>query len=319
MKTRPSIVRSFRGGLLVVVGGSLAIWDSWKPLNRLFVYLSHYGHVFLGILAGFFVVIGIYLLLAGRRRRWRLWHYHTLSTISSDQAMELRQWLADHGFHMEEAGATQPERWFLGQCLVKLICHGERTRIEIRHGDSGLGLRELDELTKLRSNWPEAATMSPIELATSPQLHSHRESTTFRREPGKWLYRHGQPSAHGTKVVLQMIVGVAAVIDIGRHFTYAVTHRTVSSPLAPPIVVSVNVIAYALAVAAAIELAYTLFTPGPDEALDPLMLGLASGILLLVTSDGLPVTHRYFGVLMGVLALAGLFLIRRYLLRNDDE
>lgn len=34
----------------------------------------------------------------------------------------------------------------------------------------------------------------------------------------------------------------------------------------------IAVIATALAVAAALELAYTLFTPGPDEAIDPLML-----------------------------------------------
>lgn len=242
-----------------------------------------------------------------------------MSTISSDQAAQVRLWLAGNGFHLEEARGTQPERWFLGECLVKLTFRGGRTRIDIRHDESGLGWHELDELTELRSNWPEAATMSPIELATSPQLHSHRHSPAFRRAPGTWLYRHWQPSAHAVKVVLQMIVGVGAVIDIGQHVVHAVANSTVTSPLAPSTVVSVHVIAYALAVAAAIELAYTLFTPGPDEALDPLMLGLASGILLLVTSDGLPVTHRYLGVLMGVLALAGLFLIRRYLLRDDDQ
>jgi hypothetical protein len=115
--------------------------------------------------------------------------------------------------------------------------------------------------------------MPAIELATSPQLHSHRHSPAFRRAPGIWLYRHGQPSAHAVKVVLQMIVGVGAVIDIGRHVAHAIAIRTVSSPLAPSTVVSVRIIAYALAVAAAIELAYTLFTPGPDEALDPLMFG----------------------------------------------
>jgi hypothetical protein len=35
-----------------------------------------------------------------------------------------------------------------------------------------------------------------------------------------------------------------------------------------------------LATAAAIELAYTLFTAGPDEALDPVMLGLSAALIL---------------------------------------
>ena len=242
-----------------------------------------------------------------------------MSTISSDQAVQVREWLTGRGFHQVEAQVGELERWFLGECLVRLAFQGGRTRVEILHGESGQGWQELGGLAELRASWPEATTMSPIELATSPQIHPHRDRLTFRRAPGSWLYRHGQPWAHAVKVLLQMIVGIGAVIDIGRHVTHSLISRTASSPLAPTIGISVKVIAYALAVAAAIELAYTLFTPGPDEALDPLMLGLASGILLLVTSDNLSVTARYFGVLMGVLALAGLFLIRRYLLREDDS
>jgi hypothetical protein len=85
---------------------------------------------------------------------------------------------------------------------------------------------------------------------------------------------------------------------------------------------SVAVFASALAVAAAIELAYTLFTPGPDEALEPLMLGLSSGILFLISENAdknLSAPAQFSAVLLGVLALGFLFVIRRYFLRDGDE
>ena len=47
-----------------------------------------------------------------------------------------------------------------------------------------------------------------------------------------------------------------------------------------------------LAAAAALELAYTLFTPGPDEALDPLMLGLSATILLKLAAIEGPISAR---------------------------
>jgi hypothetical protein len=81
--------------------------------------------------------------------------------------------------------------------------------------------------------------------------------------------------------------------------------------------VIVSAIAYALAVAAAIELAYTLFTPGPDEALDPLMLGLSSALLLLVTKGGSSPVARFSGVLIGVAALGALFFIRHRWITDD--
>jgi hypothetical protein len=51
------------------------------------------------------------------------------------------------------------------------------------------------------------------------------------------------------------------------------------------------------------------------------MLGLSSGILLLVTRDdrGLSVTSQFLAVLLGVLALGALFLIRRHLLAEDED
>ena len=94
------------------------------------------------------------------------------------------------------------------------------------------------------------------------------------------------------------------------------------APFAPSITISVSVIASAFAVAAAIELAYTLFTPGPDEAVEPLMLGLSSGILFLITENaksGLSPAIQFSAVLLGAIALGVLFVIRNRFTRDDSE
>jgi len=44
-----------------------------------------------------------------------------------------------------------------------------------------------------------------------------------------------------------------------------------------------DMVAYALFFSSGIELAYMLFTPDPDEVLDPLMMGLAATVLLGVS------------------------------------
>ncbi len=164
--------------------------------------------------------------------------------------------------------------------------------------------------------------MLPIELVTSPRFYAHVENVSFHRTPGRWLYHKAKPWAYGIKVFLQMIVGVGAVIDIAWHVEQSVSTHKGAAPFFPSITTSVTVVASALAVAAAIELAYTLFTPGPDETLEPLMLGLSSGILFLITENddkNLSPPAQFSAVLLGVLAMGVLFFIRRRFLRDDDE
>jgi hypothetical protein len=63
-------------------------------------------------------------------------------------------------------------------------------------------------------------------------------------------------------------------------------------------------------VSAGIELAYMLFTPGPDEAVEPLILGLASAALLTASKDSLGVPDA---AVIGIacLAMALLFYVRK--------
>lgn len=239
--------------------------------------------------------------------------------MSDGHAAEIRAWLIGNGFRKIGLPAGRPEHWFRDECGVRLTWHGNRYRIHVLHITDDQGWVDLDELLVQRSDWRQAAAMLPIELAASSCFHLQKDDVHFRCSPGMWLYKV-KPWAHGVKVLLQMLVGVGAVVDIAWHVGHSVSHHAGTSPFAPRVTTSVTVIASALAVAAAIELAYTLFTPGPDEALDPLMLGLSSGILVLITGDaGLTPAAQFSAVLLGVLALGVLFLIRRRLLDREDD
>jgi hypothetical protein len=87
----------------------------------------------------------------------------------------------------------------------------------------------------------------------------------------------------------------------------------------PPANVTFQIIASALAAATVIELAFTLFTPGPDEALDPVLLAIAAALLFQLGKvdqfrweDGLAV------VLYGV-ALAALFMVRVFIAPDEEK
>jgi hypothetical protein len=238
--------------------------------------------------------------------------------LSEKQAEQVRSWLSNRDFRPETVESSSG-MWHRDDCWVRVPERHGRFRVEVAAGPEPVNWLGLDELVALRSAWPEATTMSPMELATAPLWHPQARSRAFRRHPGSWLYQLLKPGAHGIKVFLQMLVGIGAAIDIGFQVVrFSIAAHPAFVPAATATTAVVRVIAYALAVAAAIELAYTLFTPGPDEALDPLTLGLSSGLLLLIAAGPPSVTAKFSGVLLGVLALGGLFLIRRYLLTDDE-
>jgi len=74
-----------------------------------------------------------------------------------------------------------------------------------------------------------------------------------------------------------------------------------------------NLTGDALAAAAAVELVYTLFTRGPDEALDPLMLGLSAAALLSLGDVSKFDIKEGVALFLYALALGILFLIRKHL------
>ena len=126
------------------------------------------------------------------------------------------------------------------------------------------------------------------------------------------VYARAEPYAAILKTILQMIVGVIAVSVVGWQFLFF------SVP--DPTELILNGISIGLAAAAALELAYTLFTPGPDEALDPLMLALSATLLLKLTQlkDSVSMGGAVALLLLGLL-LAVLFATRLMLAERDEE
>jgi hypothetical protein len=131
-----------------------------------------------------------------------------------------------------------------------------------------------------------------------------------------WIYARARPLAGAVRVVLQMITGIAIAIYI--------------SVSALGVVISANhnyrgeaetlliAIAYGLVVSAGFDLAFMLFTKGPDEAVNPLVVAL-SGASIILLSEG-----AFFGQWQGSLALAvmvlsigGLFWVQKTFLQKN--
>jgi hypothetical protein len=123
-------------------------------------------------------------------------------------------------------------------------------------------------------------------------------------------YRFLAPLALIIKALLQMIIGAFAVYVLIKHIWPLPSDR-VAIRATQELVFSY--IGLALGLAAAIELAYTLFTHGPDEALDPLMLGVAAALLLQLGQVDKFDYREGIATLLYVAALAGLFAIRKRL------
>jgi hypothetical protein len=122
-------------------------------------------------------------------------------------------------------------------------------------------------------------------------------------------YQVSQSAAENLKAILQMAIGVITICVVGWRFLY-----TPDTGLAKLILEGTGV---GLAAAAALELAYTLFTPGPDEALDPLMLALSATILLKLSETSISLANAGAFLLLGVL-LAVLFATRLMLAERAE-
>lgn len=130
-------------------------------------------------------------------------------------------------------------------------------------------------------------------------------------EPAPEPYRTVGQVARFYKALLQMFIGVggAAVIVVrlfidlfGRHLDAAKAGQNLF----------VN-IGLTLGIAAVVELAYTLFTHGADEAVEPVMLGLAAALLVQLGQVGIFDFKQGIAALLFVIALGGMFVVRNRL------
>lgn len=134
------------------------------------------------------------------------------------------------------------------------------------------------------------------------------------------LYKKYKPVAKLWKVRLQMLVGAAIplllFVRLMLYFSSSPGEIFVLGVLADQH--PLHIVSYALAISAGIELAYMLFTPGPDEAVEPLILGLAAAVLLLVSEKDLADFELAWSVLVFTACIGFLFWIRsRFAVLHD--
>lgn len=214
-----------------------------------------------------------------------------MKSISNKRAAEQRAWLGAHRFEFAPRKEPAKEEWHRDGCTVVL----ERSRIPRRY--------------VVKAYWDE----DPLVLLGSGSALFGEPEPDF----GTLLYDCVKPVAYVIKIALQMAVGAVAAAKIGWLTVAALGHGFTAHNFGIGTDATLKIIGSALAVAAAVELAYTLFTPGPDEALDPLMLGLSAGLLLLISEEAIKPVTRFGAVLIGVVALGLLFLLRRLLYRDE--
>jgi hypothetical protein len=132
------------------------------------------------------------------------------------------------------------------------------------------------------------------------------------------------------KAALQMAIGVYALGWLAWSFYLSHRfHNCVPPPthriqeqfcyLIPPSDVAFRVVADALAAATVVQLAYTLFTPGPDEALDPVMLALATALLLELGQVSKFKWQDGMAIILYAAGLGVLFLVRVFLAPDKGD
>ncbi len=133
------------------------------------------------------------------------------------------------------------------------------------------------------------------------------------------FYIARRPAAESVKVWMQMFIGLVIFVTILLKimcFLFPRLLQWLYFPLqsileAPPL----EIVAAGLALSAGVELCYMLYTPGPDEAIEPLILGLSSSALLIISRTGAEFSWQSsLAVFVFVGAIVGLFWTRKKLL-----
>ena len=179
----------------------------------------------------------------------------------------------------------------------------------------------------MRQN-PEVPTFVRVEEHPGVMTHSDESSaedesgtgprwkaavTWLQERKGSALYARTEGPAQWLKALVQMLIGVGTVITIAILVWFPHLRSIGIAELA------LRVIGTGLALAAVVELTYTLFTGGPDEAIDPLILGLSSFILIKISEPGTGLSVSNAGtIILLVVALAGLFSLRAIFIGRSD-
>jgi hypothetical protein len=134
------------------------------------------------------------------------------------------------------------------------------------------------------------------------------------KEDGKDLYDAVDGKAQRIKALLQMAIGVGTAIAV---LALAWVPRGGNEGVAD---FALRFAGVGLALAAVVELMYTFFTDGPDEALDPLILGVSAFILIKISDPKTGLTVNNAGtVILLIVALAALFVMREQFIEKPKR
>jgi hypothetical protein len=136
----------------------------------------------------------------------------------------------------------------------------------------------------------------------------------IRLRDGSELYKVADPRAEWIKAVVQMLIGVATVLTIA-VVVWIPSFRSIGIAE-----LALRIVAIGLALAAVVELTYTLFTDGPDEALNPLILGLSSFILIKLSAPKTELTMSNTGAIaLLIVALGILFILQEIFIERPKR
>ena len=154
----------------------------------------------------------------------------------------------------------------------------------------------------------------------------------MRKQVGDIYYDRVKHGAVWWKIHLQMMIGLAIIVLLALKI---VLHVAGAEPEtwqdACPyrlfarisLVLLGNhplkIVGYSLALSAGVELAHMLFTPGPDEAVEPLILGLASAVLLTISQDDIVEWDIALTIVVLIGGLATLFWVRERFIETREQ
>ncbi|MBI5822955.1 MAG: hypothetical protein HZB18_02935 [Chloroflexi bacterium] len=162
--------------------------------------------------------------------------------------------------------------------------------------------------------------MKKTPKTTKKFFQFHDDGNTDHGHP---KYDTWEPKARTAKIVLQMLIGVLLALLLGTKFFFKLfCHPCLTwHPYLHAIyqMETLLIVSKALAYSAGIELAYMLFTPGPDEAIEPLITSAASGLMYVLASEHQLTIQTIFSLLLYVLVIASLFMIKEIFAESENK
>jgi hypothetical protein len=132
-------------------------------------------------------------------------------------------------------------------------------------------------VTLYREMRRSAEVAEPLKAALDGTIADIKDCIDATAPKDGRLYAWIAPKAKPLKALIQMAIAVLAVTRLSAYMWHG---HAWWGPRFTSVDASLGLIGRALAAATVVELAYTLFTDGPDEVLDPLMLGISSFLII---------------------------------------